>query len=269
MTALARVNTPRKSRELYPGKASKRHGSEKRPADPVLNRHGDRIVAPPARSNALYLAGPGVFSPDANAIGRELKALCARYEFEGLWPGDETYGSSQMIFIAHLEMLRRSAAVLADISPFRGPHADPGTAFEIGLAYQAGIPVFAYTRATTLPRSDEARLPSELVHRVRSTRYARHGIGFMRFGRLNEWEELVEDDGCRHDEDGNLVEDWGLVESLMVARALKSVSVSAEEAIGCVAEYFGRAAVSERAQARDLNECGVQHAASPDSAKRE
>ena len=88
--------------------------------------------------------------------------------------------------------------------------------------------------------ADELEL-IELVGRVKCKRYTQNSIGFVQF------HCLVEDDscGCLRDEDGNRVEDWGLVESLMVTRALKSVSVSAEEAIGSVAEYFGRAAMSE------------------------
>jgi len=49
----------------------------------------------------------------------------------------------------HLEMLRRMIdecdAVIANIEPFRGPHMDPGTAFEIGYAVAKGKPVYCYT----------------------------------------------------------------------------------------------------------------------------
>ena len=39
-----------------------------------------------ARPRKLYLAGPDVFRADAVAHGEALKALCARYGFEGLYP---------------------------------------------------------------------------------------------------------------------------------------------------------------------------------------
>src|SRR3546814_15668084 len=35
---------------------------------------------------SLYLAGPDVFRPDARERGRELKALCAQFGIEGLFP---------------------------------------------------------------------------------------------------------------------------------------------------------------------------------------
>ncbi|MCT0975824.1 nucleoside 2-deoxyribosyltransferase, partial [Pseudomonas aeruginosa] len=41
-----------------------------------------------ARPRKLYLAGPDVFRADAVAHGEALKALCARYGFEGLYPLD-------------------------------------------------------------------------------------------------------------------------------------------------------------------------------------
>ena len=41
-------------------------------------------------------------------------------------------------------MVSAADAVVADLSPFRGPHIDDGTAVEIGYAVARGIPVFAY-----------------------------------------------------------------------------------------------------------------------------
>ncbi|PKG14950.1 nucleoside 2-deoxyribosyltransferase, partial [Pseudomonas aeruginosa] len=37
---------------------------------------------------AIYLAGPDVFRPDAEAHGETLKALCAEFGFVGLYPLD-------------------------------------------------------------------------------------------------------------------------------------------------------------------------------------
>lgn len=37
---------------------------------------------------AIYLAGPDVFRPDAEAHGEMLKALCAEFGFLGLYPLD-------------------------------------------------------------------------------------------------------------------------------------------------------------------------------------
>ncbi|MGD0025905.1 MAG: nucleoside 2-deoxyribosyltransferase, partial [Xanthobacteraceae bacterium] len=187
----------------------------------------------PPRPKAIFLAGPGIFRPDANEIGRELKALCALHGFEGLWPGDENSGSSQMLFIMIRDMLRRSAAIIADITPFRGPHMEPGTAFAIGLAYQAGIPIFGYSTVADLDRSavDGERVRG-LIERVWTSDYAPGTDGYYAVG----------EDGCWRDKDGNLVENFGLVENLMVARAMRSISISAVEAVICCVEYFESAA---------------------------
>ena len=37
----------------------------------------------------IYLAGPGVFRPDALEQGERLKALCAEFGFIGLYPLDK------------------------------------------------------------------------------------------------------------------------------------------------------------------------------------
>lgn len=176
----------------------------------------------PAPLSKVYLAGPAVFRPDAHAIGGELRALCARYGFEALWPADNRDTlDAQMIFVANNDAIRSSAAVVADISPFRGPHMDPGTAFEIGLAYEERIPVFAYT-SSVVPRypGSDARRPRELLT-----------------GRIWAGEVAVEDGNWR-EEDGTQVENFDLPESLMIAHAVKSISVSPEEAIANCARYF-------------------------------
>ncbi|MFL9825846.1 nucleoside 2-deoxyribosyltransferase [Rhodoplanes sp. SY1] len=87
----------------------------------------------------IYLAGPDVFLPDAAAIGRRKVALCARYGLAALHPLDEALGpdpASDAIFAGNLARMDRAAAVIADLTPFRGPSADAGTVFELG--YMAG-----------------------------------------------------------------------------------------------------------------------------------
>ena len=44
-----------------------------------------------------------------------------------------------------MQRILRADAVIADLTPFRGPSADPGTVWEIGYAVALGKPVFAYT----------------------------------------------------------------------------------------------------------------------------
>ena len=91
-----------------------------------------------ARPRKLYLAGPDVFRADAVAHGEALKALCARYGFEGLYPLDnalpkqlaEPREQAAWIYRANIGLIERADAVLANLNFFRGAEPDSGTAFE-------------------------------------------------------------------------------------------------------------------------------------------
>jgi len=52
------------------------------------------------------------------------------------------------IYQLNVDRLLRSDAVVADLTPFRGPSADAGTVWEIGFAIALGKPVFGYTSDT-------------------------------------------------------------------------------------------------------------------------
>ena len=100
----------------------------------------------------IYLAGPDVFLPDAIAIGRRKKELCARYGFEGLFPFDNEVSPNaageridKLIYRANEEMIRRADLGICNLTPFRGPNADVGTVFELGLLVGLGKRVFGYT----------------------------------------------------------------------------------------------------------------------------
>src|SRR3546814_1957018 len=45
---------------------------------------------------SLYLAGPDVFRPDARERGRELKARCAQFGIEGLFPLDQEVAGNRV-----------------------------------------------------------------------------------------------------------------------------------------------------------------------------
>ncbi len=100
----------------------------------------------------LYLAGPDVFRADAVAHGEALKALCARYGFEGLYPLDnalpkqlaEPREQAAWIYRANIGLIERADAVLANLNFFRGAEPDSGTAFEVGYATALGKPVYGY-----------------------------------------------------------------------------------------------------------------------------
>lgn len=160
---------------------------------------------PPAARPLVYLAGPEVFFPDVEAVAARLKALCAAAGLTGLFPTDaarpagDGISIARAIYLGNVALIDQSDAVVADISPFRGAGMDPGTAWEIGYAIARGLPVFAWS------------------HDLRP--YAE------RVGPAGQ--------GPRGpiDAEGLLVEDFGLVENLMIAESVVAVDATAEAAI--------------------------------------
>lgn len=139
----------------------------------------------------VYLAGPDVFLPDAMAVGRAKSEICTALGLQALYPLDaeleldwETTPKpvlAQAIFQSNCAMLQAADAVLANLTPFRGPSADAGTVWEVGYAHALGKPVFGYsnvaapfaarTRAALAERPDglqveDFELPSDnlMVH---------------------------------------------------------------------------------------------------------
>ncbi len=108
-------------------------------------------------AHKLYLAGPDVFAPDAPAGFAAMRAACESFGLEPLTPVDTALpeglqGRAMAAFIkqANIELIRRCDAVVANVSPFRGPNMDPGTAWEIGFAEALGRPVILWSEATVL-----------------------------------------------------------------------------------------------------------------------
>lgn len=154
----------------------------------------------------IYLAGPQVFRPDALAQGAHLKAVCAQSGLTGLYPldGAASEGENAHTIRARcIDLLDAADAVVADISPFRGPHMDPGTAWEIGYAQARGLKVHLWSRD---PRHLRARIPASLTA---------HG-----------W----------RDKAGDLVEDFGQPENLMICAPDAPVHPNPETAIAVAAE---------------------------------
>lgn len=99
----------------------------------------------------LYLAGPDVFRPDAEAHGARLQALCARYGFTGVFPLDGALPAglpptelAATIYRRNVERIEACDAVVANLDFFRGAEPDSGTCFEVGYAVARGKPVVAY-----------------------------------------------------------------------------------------------------------------------------
>lgn len=144
----------------------------------------------------LYLAGPDVFRPDAEAEGERLKRLCEDVGAVGLFPLQAEGADIRQGCIA---LIHQADAVVANISPFRGPHMDPGTAFEIGYAEALGKPVFLWSR--------EGRPLAERIPAVDESR----------------------------DADGHLIEDFGKPENLMIVPDGATVWDEPSGAIGAAA----------------------------------
>jgi nucleoside 2-deoxyribosyltransferase len=101
----------------------------------------------------IYLAGPEVFLPDPLARATELKRICADLGAVGRFPLDNqaavaSADPDQMaanISAADEALVRQCDALVANMTPFRGPSMDCGTAYEMGLAKGLGKLVVAWT----------------------------------------------------------------------------------------------------------------------------
>lgn len=144
----------------------------------------------------VYLAGPEVFLPDPHAAAAEMKQLCAGLGLEGVFPQDAALrrladeapaAFAARIRQANIDLIRSADALIANVSPFRGPGSDDGTAFEIGFAAALCKPVFAWSAES-----------GTLLERTRR-RMQVHVSGT-----------------CWRDEKGMEVEDFGLPVNLML-----------------------------------------------------
>lgn len=117
----------------------------------------------------IYLAGPDVFVPDAIDIGRRKVALCEKHGATGLFPLDNAIDlaapdASLTIFRANQAMMDCADAIIANLTPFRGPSADAGTVYELGYMAGKGKRCFGYCNdprvyadriAGVTPRNDQ------------------------------------------------------------------------------------------------------------------
>jgi nucleoside 2-deoxyribosyltransferase len=101
----------------------------------------------------IYLAGPDVFLPDAHEVGRKKQELCREFGFIGLFPLDNDFpgipGGAD-IYRANFALMQEAEIGLFNLSPFRGPSADAGTLFELGLMRGMGKSLFGYRNTTLL-----------------------------------------------------------------------------------------------------------------------
>ncbi len=75
-----------------------------------------------------------------------MKQLCTQYGFVGLYPLDNEADNAEQIFRGNLALVEAADMVMANLNPFRGSEPDSGTAFEIGYACAKGKKIYAYVQ---------------------------------------------------------------------------------------------------------------------------
>lgn len=102
---------------------------------------------------SIYLAGPEVFLRDAKEIANRKREICHQHDLEGLFPLDTSLDLAGLdpaeqglrIFDANKKLMDAADCIIANMTPFRGPSMDVGTAFEIGYMAGRKRPVLGYT----------------------------------------------------------------------------------------------------------------------------
>lgn len=136
----------------------------------------------------VYLAGPEVFLPNAREVGAAKQAICAAAGLQGFFPLDNEIGdlggpeAAWRIYDGNVAMMRAADLLIANLTPFRGPSADAGTAFEVGFMRALGKPVFAYANvALSYPERVRGWLGGALVPHAAATE-DHHGLAIEDFG---------------------------------------------------------------------------------------
>jgi len=104
----------------------------------------------------IYLAGPDVFLRDAFAQADKKRARCAAAGYVGVFPFDTVLDFTNLtqrdkamrIYHADIALMDSCDICLAQMTPFRGPSMDVGTAYEMGYMRAQGKPVLGYTNVT-------------------------------------------------------------------------------------------------------------------------
>ena len=99
----------------------------------------------------IYLAGYEVFLLNAVETGQQMKQLCSKYGFNGLFPLDkeitptpDRQTMAAAIFEGNIRLINKADLIIANLNPFRGTEPDPGTIFECGYAYATGKKIYGF-----------------------------------------------------------------------------------------------------------------------------
>lgn len=110
--------------------------------------------------------------------------------------------------MANCRLIDESDAVLANMTPFRGPSTDVGTAWEIGYAFAHGKPVIGY--------SEDLSLYHEKVH-------------------LHGWSHEA---GQQRDRNDHEIEMFGDIDNLMLTQSVLTIAPSFEAAVEILREQL-------------------------------
>lgn len=162
----------------------------------------------------IYLAGPDVFTRTPHELAQQKRDICARYGFEGVFPLDNAreilkkehktpFHLALKISRANEQLMQTCDVCIANMTPFRGPNADTGTAYEMGFMRALGKAVFAYANVYTAADGLSGR---QHIDRVRTY-----------YGNI-----VQRDDGTTFEDpkQNMLVEDFGMVDNLMLDSAV-------------------------------------------------
>ena len=84
----------------------------------------------------VYLAGPEVFLSNAREVGARKRAICERHGLVGVFPGDEEDACDPVQPLTDTSrcmerVMQGCDAMIVNLTPFRGPSADVGSAYEM------------------------------------------------------------------------------------------------------------------------------------------
>lgn len=175
-----------------------------------------------------YLAGPDVFYRGSKPleIAARLKAICSVYGITGLFPLDNQIVENDeqpldlSIFQANCNLIRQADVILANMTAFRGPGMDGGTAWEMGAFWGLGKPIIGYGAGDLTYLEKCERRWSKVVPHV---------------------------EGAYASRDDMLVEDFGTVDNLMMVRCCRHIAPDFASAVEWVANNLTGQTRSETA----------------------
>lgn len=186
----------------------------------------------------VYLAGPEVFLPNAREIGARKRVICEWHGLLGVFPSDEEDVLNPALILreralaiscAMERVMRGCDAMIVNLTPFRGPSADVGSAYEMGFMRALGRPIFGY--------SNDGRLFLERV-----TTFCGGAVRLRLTGEHEDADGMVIEPFELHDNlmlVGGIIASGGIIISETAPHAERYTSLAAfERCVACAAELL-------------------------------